>query len=244
MDGDGHADLLGQANIQSLLDVLADELHADHAETLAVFEHNEALALAGLQPRFGASQPLVPRLAELWAVFMSIQGEGSYQGPTHTGMAGRVEALWNMFTLANYVGPFSEQAWQQSALFVPGEVVQATLVVTNNGVVDEGGIATFSVTPLDGLAYRWYKDDEQIDGANGSTFVLDPVTLSDSGDYYCEIDVTTKATITTPVVTLEVNETTSVPLGSMAPYLLLMALAIHSWWIDKGSQLRPSSSAR
>lgn len=225
MDGDGYADLTEQVSIQTLLQVLGDELHAEHAATLAAFEHNEALAVAPLVARWGPQQSLIPYLGELCAVYMTIQGEGTFAGPTRTGMAGRVEELWVMLSLADYGGSFESQSWQQAPIFAPEPIVPA-LAVSGDGVVTEGDTVVFTASPTDALAYRWFKDSTLIVGEAASALTLDPVTLDDAGEYYCEFDMPDKATYTTPTVVLVVQaQAQPESLGVFTPWAAALAVA-------------------
>lgn len=55
--------------------------------------------------------------------------------------------------------------------------------------VVEGGEASFSVsaTGTGTLSYQWRKDSSNIGGATSSTYNIDPVALSDAGDYDCVV---------------------------------------------------------
>lgn len=221
MDGDGQPDLEGQPNIDALLNALEDSVHPSHAEVLASFEFNETFAATALDARF-PNQALVPYIAELWAVYMTIQGGGTFQGPTLTGMAGRVEALWVYLQMETVAGPFNLQAWQQSELFGGTAAEQAAIVATGGGVVLRGDRVVFAVTPTNAVAYVWFKDDNLVDGQAASTFVIDPVDFADAGDYYCVVTTGAKATLQTPTVTLTVGEAPSMPVNRGTSLLLLI----------------------
>ncbi|MEE8599927.1 immunoglobulin domain-containing protein, partial [Euzebya tangerina] len=48
----------------------------------------------------------------------------------------------------------------------------------------EGGQVTFTVTAEgEGISYQWRKDDEDIPGATGPSYTIDPVSPADAGDY-------------------------------------------------------------
>ncbi len=54
--------------------------------------------------------------------------------------------------------------------------------------VDEGGRATFSVTAVGpNLTYQWIQGDLEVPNAKEATLVLDPVKLSDAGDYVVRV---------------------------------------------------------
>jgi hypothetical protein len=221
-DGDGHADLEGQPNLTMAVDILADPAHPDHSALHDLFAANESHATNILEAKW-PGQPLVTPLAALWALFMTIQGPGDFQGPTYTGMAGRIEDRWYM--VETVAGPFNLDDWQKSPLFGAPAGYTATISVTNGGVAMEGDRVVFTAGPADALGYQWYKEGTAISAANAATFVLDPVQLADAGDYFCQLQLPAKtAIVDTPVVTLVVLQTPGVTASSLVPRALLLAL--------------------
>lgn len=54
--------------------------------------------------------------------------------------------------------------------------------------VTEGGTATFSVTATgNGLTYRWLRDGLELAGATSASFTLNPVKLTDAGQYQVRV---------------------------------------------------------
>lgn len=224
MDGDGQPDLEGQMNIETLLDILADPSHPLHASTLAVFELNESIGTAALRSRY-PTEPFVPYMAEVLAVYMTIQGPGTYAGPTMTGMAGLVEFLWNKFEFDDTIGPFESQEWTQSDVFAIAST-SAQLAATGGGVVNRGDRVVLAVVPAGALAYAWYKNEQPLPEHTSAAIVFDPVDFDDAGSYYCEVTTADNANLQTPTVVLTVNEPPALPGPSLAPQDALLLLIV------------------
>jgi hypothetical protein len=50
-----------------------------------------------------------------------------------------------------------------------------------------GGSATFSIAASNGAGYQWYNNGSVVPGATSPTLTINPVALSDGGNYYCQV---------------------------------------------------------
>lgn len=221
MDQDGSPDL-SQADIQLLVTILADADHPDHETTHAAFTHNENIALAAILSAFPPQELFIAPVASLWAVYMTIQGDGAFEGPTLSGMPGLVELIWNHILLDDSVGPVTDQNWIHSAAF--GGAQTATLSISNGGAVFEGEPVVMTASASGALAHRWFKNDGPM-GAGGAVWEISSAELDDAGDYHVEIDVTGGATLETDKVTLIVSEAPDIPHRPAAWAVSAVALA-------------------
>lgn len=236
MDGDGQLDLEGQPNLVQLIAVLADAHHPHHDDTLETFLHNEALALAAFSQRF-PGEPFVPYMAEFCGVFMTVQGAGAYTGPTTTGMAGRVESIWNYLQVDSVAGPFGERSWSQAAVFA--STAHASIAVTGGGIVFRGDRVVLAATPTTGITYTWYKDYSPLDSPSSASLILDPVDFDDAGEYICEITTPDKALLQTPPVLLVVNDIPQLPVAPAGPLAgLALALTLCAFGAIPAKRLR------
>jgi len=72
-------------------------------------------------------------------------------------------------------------------------------------VVGDGAVFNVNATGDQPLSYQWYKDNAEITGGTGNTFIIQTVSLTDAGDY--KAIVTNPAGITTSdTATLTVTE--------------------------------------
>ena len=166
-------------------------------------------------------------MAELVAVFMTIRGAGSYQGPTQTGMAGRMEALWTQFNIAGSAGSFDTQSWQQSPIFGGPSGYTASIVATGGGTVTCGQRVVIAASPSNALNYVWFKDNVPLDRPPEPNLVFDSVTLEDSGEYFCELELPGKSTVQTPALALTVKEAPSLPaLSALATVLAIGIISL------------------
>lgn len=81
-----------------------------------------------------------------------------------------------------------------------------TLQPVNQTVLVGDGVA-FNVNAegTQPIAYQWFKDNVEIQGATGNTYIIQTATLTDAGDY--KVTVTNIiGSVTSDVVTLTVNE--------------------------------------
>lgn len=91
------------------------------------------------------------------------------------------------------------------------------------GLKTVGSSHTFEaelVNAVGAVTYQWTKDGSPV-GPDSGTFTIDPLALTDSGDYACAI-TDTSGTYTTPAVTLTVLESTVVP--AAGPFALLLGI--------------------
>ncbi|MBQ7589377.1 MAG: immunoglobulin domain-containing protein, partial [Verrucomicrobia bacterium] len=69
-------------------------------------------------------------------------------------------------------------------------VVEKPVIVGNpvSAVVNEGGSVTFEAEVSGiGLSYQWFKNDEPISGATGSSYTINPVKPENAGSYAVEV---------------------------------------------------------
>ena len=85
---------------------------------------------------------------------------------------------------------------------IPTITVQPT---SQTVVVGDGAVFNVNATGDQPLSYQWYKDNAEITGGTGNTFIIQTVSLTDAGDY--KAIVTNPAGITTSdTATLTVTE--------------------------------------
>jgi hypothetical protein len=83
--------------------------------------------------------------------------------------------------------------------------------------VNEGGVATFSVTAAgSGLTYRWLRDGLELAGATSSTLTLNPVKLSDAGQYRVRVQ-NSGGSLFSSEATLTVNPIVAAPVFVTSP---------------------------
>lgn len=89
---------------------------------------------------------------------------------------------------------------------ITGGISPPTITTPPTGAtVTEGGSVTFSVSATgDSLAYQWLHDSSPVAGATTSSLLLNPVQLSDAGEYAVKVSNSAGSVTTTPV-TLTVN---------------------------------------
>jgi hypothetical protein len=109
--------------------------------------------------------------------------------------------------------------------FVP-PVEPVSISVTGGGWVEEGDAIVFTAGPAGAVSYQWYKNGGAIGSATSSVYTIASATLSDSGQYYCQINTGAKAIVNTPTVTVIVFAEGALPFaGVLGVGLLLGVLA-------------------
>ena len=74
-----------------------------------------------------------------------------------------------------------------SSSFIQDVTIQ---LVTNGPKIPKAGSRVkFQCTVRGGqqVFYRWYKDQQELQGEDNSTLILDPVKVQDFGSYKCEV---------------------------------------------------------
>ncbi len=75
--------------------------------------------------------------------------------------------------------------------------------------IKKGGYAIFSVTANDTNSYQWQKNEQNIQGANSSTYQIESTQTSDAGTYTCTVSNDCGTIVSNPAV-LTVNASTSI----------------------------------
>lgn len=77
--------------------------------------------------------------------------------------------------------------------------------VSQTVIVGDGVVFNLNATGDQPLSYQWFKDNTEIIGATGNTYIIQTSTLTDAGDYYATVTNIT-GTTTSNTATLTVNE--------------------------------------
>ena len=95
-----------------------------------------------------------------------------------------------------------------------------------------GDGAVFNVNSIDEgpLSYQWFKDNTEIVGATGNTYIIQTTTLNDNGDYNATV-TNGEGTTTSNIATLTVN----VPVPPLPPIPLLITEQPSSQTVLSGS---------
>lgn len=77
--------------------------------------------------------------------------------------------------------------------------------VSQTVIVGDGVVFNLNATGDQPLSYQWFKDNTEIIGATGNTYIIQTSTLTDAGDYYATV-TNIAGTTTSNTATLTVNE--------------------------------------
>lgn len=74
-------------------------------------------------------------------------------------------------------------------------------------IVGDGAVFNVNATGDQPISYQWFKDNTEIVGATGNTYIIQTSTLNDAGNYYSVI-TNIVSSVTSNIATLTVNEPT------------------------------------